>query len=330
MYGMGRREFITLLGGAAAAWPLAARAQQPTMPVVGFLYSGVPELSTGVVAAFRNGLAEAGFTEGRNVAIEFRFAYNDNTRLSELAVDLVRRRVAVIVTPGSTPSALAAKAATRSIPIVFSVGTDPVEVGLVPNFNRPGGNVTGISSLNSGLAAKRLGFLHELLPNAVRFAVLVNPTNPNADPLARDAQAAGLAIGRQIEILAVSTARDIDAAFASLEQKGADALLVSPDPLLDNRRVQLITLATYHRLPTIYSFRENVEIGGLMSYGSSAADRDRPVGVYTGRILKGENPAELPVMRASKFELLINLQTARVLGLDIPATLLAAADEVIE
>jgi putative ABC transport system substrate-binding protein len=247
-----------------------------------------------------------------------------------LAVDLVRRRAAVIVTPGSTPSALAAKAATRSIPIVFSVGTDPVEVGLVPNFNRPGGNVTGISSLNSGLAAKRLGFLHELLPNAVRFAVLVNPTNPNADPLARDAQAAGLAIGRQIEILAVSTARDIDAAFASLEQKGADALLVSPDPLLDNRRVQLITLATYHRLPTIYSFRENVEIGGLMSYGSSAADRDRPVGVYTGRILKGENPAELPVMRASKFELLINLQTARVLGLDIPATLLAAADEVIE
>jgi putative ABC transport system substrate-binding protein len=227
---MRRREFITLLGGAAAAWPLCARAQQPTMPVVGFLYSGVPELSTGVVAAFRNGLAEAGFTEGRNVAIEFRFAYNDNTRLSELAVDLVRRRVAVIVTPGSTPSALAAKAATRSIPIVFSVGTDPFEVGLVANFNRPGGNVTGISSLNSGLAAKRLGFLHEPLPNAVRFAVLVNPTNPNADPLARDAQAAGLAIRRQIEILAVSTCRDIDAAFASLVQKRADALLVSHHP----------------------------------------------------------------------------------------------------
>jgi ABC-type uncharacterized transport system substrate-binding protein len=241
---MRRSEFITLLGGAAT-WPVAAKAQQSAMPVIGFLYSGVPELSTGVVAAFRNGLAEAGFTEGRNVAIEFRFAYNDNTRLSELAVDLVRRRVAVIVTPGSTPSALAAKAATRSIPIVSSVGTDPVEVGLVPNFNRPGGNVTGISSLNSGLAAKRLGFLHELLPNAVRFALLVNPTNPNADPLARDAQAAGLAIGRQIEILAVSTARDIDAAFASLVQKRADALLVSPDPLLDNRRVQVITLATY-------------------------------------------------------------------------------------
>jgi putative tryptophan/tyrosine transport system substrate-binding protein len=325
-----RREFITLLGGSAAAWPLEAYAQQPTMPVIGFLYPGVPELSTGIVAAFRNGLHETGFIEGRNVAIEFRFAHNDNSRLSELAADLVRRRVAVIVTPGSTPSALAAKAATTSIPIVFSVGTDPVEVGLVANFNRPGGNVTGISSLNSELAAKRLSLLHDLLPNAVRFATLVNPGNPNADLLARDAQAAGLAIGRQIEILAASTARDIDAAFASLVKKGADALLVSPDPLLDNRRVQLVTLATYHRLPTIYSFRENVEIGGLMSYGSSAADRDRPVGVYAGRILKGEKPAELPVMRATKFELLINMQTARVLGLDVPETLLARADQVIE
>jgi ABC-type uncharacterized transport system substrate-binding protein len=330
MSDMKRREFVTLLGASAAAWPLEAYAQQPTMPVIGFLYPGVPELSTGIVAAFRNGLNETGFIEGRNVAIEFRFAYNDNSRLSELAADLVRRRVAVIVTPGSTPSALAAKAATTSIPIVFSVGTDPVEVGLVANFNRPGGNVTGISSLNSELAAKRLSLLHDLLPNAVRFATLVNPGNPNADLLARDAQAAGLAIGRQIEILAASTARDIDAAFASLVKKGADALLVSPDPLLDNRRVQLVTLATYHRLPTIYSFRENVEIGGLMSYGSSAADRDRPVGVYAGRILKGEKRAELPVMRATKFELLINMQTARVLGLDVPETLLARADQVIE
>jgi putative ABC transport system substrate-binding protein len=247
-----------------------------------------------------------------------------------LAADLVRRRVAVIVTPGSTPSALAAKAATTSIPIVFSVGIDPVEVGLVANFNRPGGNVTGISSLNSELAAKRLGLLQELLPNAVRFAMLVNPHNPVADRLTRDAQAAGLAIGRQIEILAASTAGDIDTAFASLVQTRADALLVSSDSLLDNRRVQLVTLATYHRLPTMYSFRENVEIGGLMSYGSSAADRDRLVGVYAGRILKGEKPAELPVMRAVKFELLINMQTARVLGLEVPPTLLARADEVIE
>src|SRR5262245_3807567 len=341
---MRRRDFITMLGGAAA-WSLAARAalaseasgqrgdskaQQPAMPVVGFLYAGVPELSTGVVAAVRNGLNEAGFIEGRNVSIEFRFAHNDNSKLPELAADLVRRRVAVIVTPGSTPSALAAKAATTSIPIVFSVGTDPVEVGLVANFYRPGGNVTGITSLNSELAAKRLGLLHDLLPNALRVAVLVNPSNPNADSLAKDTQAAGLAIGQQIEILAARTARDIDAAFASLVQKRAEALLVSPDPLLDNRRAQIVTLATYHRLPTIYSFRENVEIGGLMSYGSSAADRDRSTGVYAGRILKGEKPAELPVMRASKFEFLINLQTARVLGLDIPATLLARADEVIE
>jgi putative tryptophan/tyrosine transport system substrate-binding protein len=330
MSDIGPREFVTLLGGAAVAQPMKAQAQQPAMPVVGLLYAGVPELSTGVVAAVRNGLADAGFVEGRNLSMEFRFAYNDNSRLGELAADLVSRRVAVMVTPGSTPSALAAKAATSTIPIVFSVGTDPVEVGLVPSFNRPGGNVTGITSLNSELAAKRLGLLHDLLPKAGRFAVLVNPSNPNADSLARDAQAAGLAMGEQIQMLAASTARDIDVAFARLAQDRADALLVSPDPLLDNRRVQIVTLATYHRLPTIYSFRENVEIGGLMSYGSSAAERDRPAGVYAGRILKGEKPAALPVMRAAKFELLINLQTARAFGLDIPATLLARADEVIE
>jgi putative tryptophan/tyrosine transport system substrate-binding protein len=333
MVDMRRRDFITLIGGAVASsplWPLSAGGEHAAMPVIGFLYPGVPELSAGIVAAFRKGLGETGFAEGRNVAVEFRFAYNDNARLSELAADLVRRRVAVIATPGSTPSALAAKGATTAIPIVFSIGTDPVEVGLVASFNRPGGNVTGISSLNSELAAKRLGLLHELLPNAVCFAVLVNPNNPNADTLARDAKAAGLVIGREIEILASGTTRDIDAAFASSVQKRADALLVSPDPLLDNRRVQIITLATHHRLPTIYSFRESVEIGGLMSYGSSAEDRDRLVGIYTGRILKGEKPAELPVMRATKFEFVVNLQTARVLGLDIPATLLARADEVIE
>ena len=283
-----------------------------------------------MVAAFRDGLGEAGFVEGRNVTVEFRFAYNDNSRLPDLAADLVRRAVAVIATPGSTPSALAAKAATTSIPIVFSVGTDPADAGLVASFNRPEGNMTGVSSLNSELAAKRLGLLHELLPNAACFAVLVNPNNPITDRLARDAQAAGSVIGRQIVILAASSSRDIDAAFAGPERKRADALLVSPDPLLDNRRVQLVTLATHHRLPTIYSFRENVEIGGLMSYGSSAADRDRQVGIYTGRILKGAKPAELPVMRATKFELVINMQTARVLGLEIPATLLARADEVIE
>ena len=327
---MERREFITLLGGGAAAWPLAARAQQPAMPVVGFVYPGTPELSAAVVAAFRKGLGESGFTEGRNVTVEFRFAYNDNARLPELIADLARGRAAVIVTPGSTQAALAAKAATTSIPVVFSVGTDPVEVGLVASFSRPGGNTTGIASLNSELAAKRLGLMLELLPNAERFAVLVNPTNRNADSLTRDAQTTSSAIGRQIEILAASTAREIDAAFASLAQKRVDALVVGPDPLLDTRRLQLVTLAAHQRLPTIYSFRENVDIGGLMSYGSSAGERDRLAGIYVGRILKGEAPANLPVMRAAKFEFVFNLQTARALGLAVPATLLAQADEVIE
>ena len=330
MPGMRRREFVALLGGAAAAWPLAARAQQAAMPVIGFVYPGAPELSTGIVAAFRKGLGESGFTEGRNVTVEFRFAYNDNATLPELMADLVRRRAAVIVTPGSTPAALAAKAATTSIPVIFSVGTDPIEVGLVTSFSHPGGNVTGITSLNSGLAAKRLGLMLELLPNVERVAVLVNPTNRNAESLTRDAQATGSLVGRQVEILAASTAREIDAAFVTLAQKRADALVVSPDPLLDNRRLQLVTLAAHRRLPTIYSFRENVEIGGLMSYGSSAGDRDRQAGIYAGRILKGETPANLPVMRAAKFEFVFNLQTARALGLDVPATLLAQADEVIE
>src|SRR5262245_48490963 len=267
---MKRREFITLFGGAAAVLPLTAGAQQAVMPVVGFVYPGVPELSTGIVAAFRKGLNEAGFIEGRNVTVEFRFAYNDNARLPELAADLAQRRVAVIATPGSTPSALAAKAATTTIPIVFGIGPDPVEIGLVASLNRPGGNITGVSSMNAELGAKRLGLLHELLPTAVRFAVLVNPNNRNAESLTRDAQATASAISRQVEILPASNTREIDAAFASLLQKRADALLVSPDPLFDSRRVQLVTLATHHRLPTIYSFRENVEIGGLMSYGSSA------------------------------------------------------------
>jgi ABC-type uncharacterized transport system substrate-binding protein len=325
---MRRRALITLLGGAAA-WPLTARAQQPAMPVIGFVYPGVPELSTAVVAAFRKGLGETGFVEGRNVTVEFRFAYNDNARLPELLADLIRRRVTVIVTPGSTQTALTAKAATASIPVVFSVGTDPVEIGLVASFSRPGGNVTGITSLNSELAAKRLGLMLELLPNAVRFATLVNPNNRNAESLTRDAQAAASQIGRQVEIFAAGTPREIEAAFASLVQNRADALLVSPDPLLDTRRVQLVTLAAHQRLPAIYSF-ENVEIGDLMSYGSSAGDRDRLVGTYAGRVLKGEAPANLPVMRAAKFEFAFNLQTARALGLNVPATLLAQADEVIE
>jgi putative ABC transport system substrate-binding protein len=324
-----RREFITLLGGAAA-WPLAARAQQPAMPVIGFVYPGVPELSAGVVAAFRKGLNETGFIEGRNVTVEFRFAYHDNARLPELVGDLVQRGVAVIATPASTPAALAAKAVTTTVPIVFGVGADPVEIGLVASLNRPGGNVTGITSMNAELGPKRLGLLHELLPRAVRFAVLLNPNNRNTDALTRDLQATASAIGKQVEVLTARSTPEIDAAFLALSQRPADALVITPDQLLDNRRVQLVTLATHYRLPAIYPFRENVEIGGLMSYGSSAVERDRQVGIYTARILKGEKPADLPVIRAAKFEFVINLQTARILGVDVPTTLLGTADEVIE
>jgi putative ABC transport system substrate-binding protein len=328
---IGRRELLAALGGAAAVWPLAARAQQPAIPSVGFLYPGVPELSAGIVAAFRKGLSETGFNDGRNVTIEFRFAYNDNARLPELAADLVRRRVAVIVTPGSTPAALAAKTATSTIPVVFSIGPDPVEIGLVASLNRPGGNVTGISSMTAQLGAKRLAILHELLPTATRFAMLVNPNSPAVTQATiKDVQEAAASIGRDIDILAAATPREIDSAFAVVRQKQIDGLLINPDPLLDNRRVQLVTLAAHQRLPTIYSFREYVEVGGLMSYGSSATDRDRQVGLYAGRVLKGEAPANLPVMRAAKFEFVINLQTVRALGLDVPETLLARADEVIE
>jgi putative ABC transport system substrate-binding protein len=300
------------------------------MPVIGYIYPGVPELSASLVAAFRKGLSEAGFVEGRNVAVEYRFAYNDHSRLPELSSDLVHRRVAVIATPGGPAAALAAKGATTTIPIVFSMGGDPVQRGLVASLAHPGGNITGISSLNIGLSAKRLGLLHELLPGAGRFAALVDPNFSDAQVITKDVQAAASSIGRQIEVVPAGTNRDIDIAFASLVQTRADALLVSPSALFDNRRVQLVTLAAYYRLPAIYPFRENVEIGGLMSYGSSASERDRQVGIYVGRILKGEKPTELPVVQASKFELVINVQTAKLLGLTIPPGVLAIADEVIE
>jgi len=328
---MRRREFITLLGGAAAAWPLAARAQQTAMPVVGYLYPGAPATSTHLVAAFRKGLSETGYVEGRNVAIEYRWAYGDDARLPDLAAELVHRQVAVIATPASTAATLAAKAATTAIPIVFEIGGDPVQAGLVASLNRPGGNVTGITSMNLQLAAKQFGFLHELLPGATRFALLVNPNNPLiAEAAITDARAAAMAIGRQIEVLTASTNRDIDTAFASLVQKRADALLVTIDPLFNNRRVQLVTLATHYRVPTTYAWRESVEAGGLMSYGANLADLIRQVGVYTGRILKGEKSAVLPVLRPIKFEFVINLHTAKLLGLEVPPTLLARADEVIE
>jgi ABC-type uncharacterized transport system substrate-binding protein len=328
---MKRRKFITLLGGAATAWPLAARAQQPNVPVIGFLHPGSPEAFANPVAVFRKGLSETGYVDGQNVTIEYRWAHNDYDQLSGLAADLVRRRVAVIVTLIGTGSALAAKAATTTIPIVFSAGTDPVQAGLVTALNRPGGNVTGIVGLTAELGAKRLGLLHELLPGAARFAVLVNPKNRvSTETLIKDVQSAAATIGRQIEVFTASTNRDIDTAFPSLVQKRADVLMVGADPMFVDRRVQLATWAARYMLPAVAAGREFAEAGILMSYGASNTDRYRQVGIYAGRILKGEKPADLPVMQSTRFELVINVQTAKVLGLDIPATMLARADEVIE
>jgi len=300
------------------------------MPLIGYLYGGTPEATVNAVAAFRKGLGEQGFVEGRNVAIEYRFAQNEFDRLPALAADLVRRRVSVIVTPASSPASLAAKAATTTIPIVFSVGADPVQAGLVASFNRPGGNATGVSAMNTELTAKRLGLLHELVPRAARIAVLVNPNSPDAELLSREAQAAASAIGRQVEVLLTGTNREIDAAFASLAQKRAEALLVTNSNLFAARAVQLVTLAVHHRIPAIYYTREFAQAGGLLSYGQNRFEQIRQVGVYAGRILKGEKPADLPVMQPVKFELVINLQTARTLGIEVPPTLLAIADEVIE
>ena len=327
---MKRREFITLLGAGAAAWPLAARAQQPAMPVIGYLYSGASETSAPWTAAFRQGLSELGFHEGRNVAIEFRWANNETGRLPELAADLVHRRVAVVVAPGTAASVLAAKAATTTIPIVFRTGGDPVELGFVTSLNRPGGNVTGVGAMSLETGSKRLGLLRELLPSATRFAALINPDDPNVGHLTKDLQAAAATIRRDVEMFGASNSREIDVAFANLARKRPDALLVSSQGLFSNRRVQIVTHATRQGLPGMYFVREFVEAGGLMSYGSSTSEQFRLTGVYTGRILKGEKPADLPVLRASKFEFIINLQTAKVFGLDIPTSLLARADEVIE
>jgi putative ABC transport system substrate-binding protein len=321
-----RRELLGILGGAAA-WPVVARAQQ-AMPAVGFLFAGTPAAS--VLSAFRKGLNELGFDEGRNVAIEYRWTEEPN-RLPALAAELVNRKVAAIYTAGRPNATLAAKGATSIIPIVFTTGEDPVQAGLVASFNRPEGNLTGITFVNAQLTAKRIGLLHELLPMAERFAMLVNPDDLRATAaVTADAQNAAAAIGRNIELFTASNNREIDAAFVAIVQKRADALLIGPSPLFVARRAQLATLAVRYTLPTIHFVRDFVDSSGLMSYGSSIADANRQAGNYVGRILKGEKPGDLPVQQAAKFEFVINLQTARALGLTIPPTLLARADEVIE
>ena len=321
---MKRREFIALLGGAAAAWPLAARAQQPAMPVIGFLDSRSPDAFADRLRGFRQGLKDTGYVEGENVAIEYRWAENQFDRLPELAAELVRRQVAVIVASGGAAAAFAAKAATTTIPIVFIVGEDPVRLGLVASLARPGGNLTGINFLSGELTAKRLELLRELVPGAARVAVLVNPANAaNTETTLRDVEPAARAMGLQIQVLNASTSREIDAAFATIVRERPDALFVGSDAFFNARRVQLALLAARHGVPAIYSDREYAEAGGLMSYGSNIVDAYRQVGVYAGRILKGAKPADLPVVQSSKFELVINPQTARMLGLTVPPTLLA-------
>jgi putative ABC transport system substrate-binding protein len=328
---MKRRAFVSLLGGAAAAWPIGARGQQPALPVIGLLDTGGVDSNTGFLRPFRQGLGEAGYFEGQNVAIEYRWAEGQYDRLPQLAADLVQRKVSVIAIPSSTPAAVAAKNATTTIPIVFGVGEDPVRLGLVTSLGRPGGNATGINFLTRELGAKRLGLLHELVPTASRIAVLANPADQvRVTSNIKEVEAAARAIGLQIHVFSASTTDEIDVAFTAVLQERMHALFTIPDAYFTTRRVQLAILAARHALPAAYGSRDTVEAGGLMSYGTSLADAQRQVGIYTGRVLKGEKAADLPVVQPTKFELVINRSTAKALDLEVPPTLLARADEVIE
>jgi len=329
---MNRRAVMALLGCAASSSllrSLDARAQQPAMPVIGYLSASSPVGRGHLVSAFRRGLNDSGYVEGQNVAIEYRWAQDQYDRLPDLAAELVRHNAALIAAT-DTPSASAAKSATTSLPIVFASGGDPIRGGLVASLNRPGGNVTGVTMLSSEIGGKQLGLLHQLVPRARRIAALVDPDWPLTEPFVRDVRAAVATIGKEVEIISASTGSDIDTVFASFAQKQADALLVGPSALANNRRVQLVTLAAYHRVPAIYNLRESAEAGGLMSYGASFTDVNRQAGIYAGRILKGTKPGDLPVMQSAKFEFVINLNTARAFGLSVPPGLIAIADEVIE
>jgi putative ABC transport system substrate-binding protein len=325
---MNRREFITLLGGTVAVWPLAARAQQPAMPVIGYLHSASPEPYSAMIAAFRHGLAEAGYVDGQNVTIDYRWAEGQFDRLPALAAELMARGPAVLVAGGGDVSAVAAKAATTTVSIVFTLGGDPVRYGLVTNISHPSGNLTGVTFFTIALGPKRLELLHELLPKAGKIGMLVNPKSLNPD--AKEVQEAARALGQSVQVLDAASDDDIETAFRSLVQERDDALIVVSNPLFTSRREQIVTLANYHRIPAIYPLREYVASGGLVSYGASIKNAYRQSGVYAGRILKGAKPADLPIIQPTKFELVINLKTARTLGLTIPPTLLARVDEVIE